>query len=467
MDRIVSLVVKVPRNLRYDDDPVDRLSHRFTSLIIVVFAVLISMTQYVGKPITCWVPKHFTGSHTKYANSHCWVKNTYWLPFEEEIPKHHEEERRREIIYYQWMPFILLTQAFFFYLPSAVWRAFNSKAGVDSDDILASAGQFQKSEKIDSRDQTLRLITGQIHRFLMAPRAKRDWRMSVRQALSSVLCCLCGKGQGNYLIMLYLFVKLLYIANVFGQLFVLNSILKTSYNLFGIEAIENAMEEKAWLNATVFPKVTMCDFHIRRLGNVQRYTVQCLLSINLYTERMYIFLWFWMVVVLTITCLSLLVWIMRSCGLRNRSMFIRRHLRATEHYDFSSLRSLCQEFTGEYLRHDGVFLLRLIGHNTDGITVDEITSSLWEFWMDKRKKKLEERAARENTHPIRGAPNGKPPLPLEGNGLVYRPGGLPTNPPKFIPTTEKTPLSGLDEPDMARPVSPSAPGEFYFNDSKS
>ena len=68
--------------------------------------------------------------------SYCWVKNTYWLPFEHEIPKEHEDEKRHEILYYQWVPFILLIQASMFYAPHAIWRALNSKSGVDSDNIL-------------------------------------------------------------------------------------------------------------------------------------------------------------------------------------------------------------------------------------------------------------------------------------------------------------------------------------------
>ena len=120
MEKLVAIVSRVPRTLRYDDDTIDRISHRYSVVVFVVFAVLSTMQQFVGRPITCWVPKEFTGSHTKYANSYCWVKNTYWLPFENEIPKAHEEEKRREILYYQWMPFIFLLMALFFHIPHQV-----------------------------------------------------------------------------------------------------------------------------------------------------------------------------------------------------------------------------------------------------------------------------------------------------------------------------------------------------------
>ena len=41
-------------------------------------------------------------------------------------------------------------------------------------------------------------------------------------------------------------------------------------------------------------------------------------------------------------------------------------------------------FTYNYLRHDGVFLLRLIAHNTNGITTTEITRELWDLWYDRQ-----------------------------------------------------------------------------------
>ena len=60
MQKIVSVFTKVSK-VKKDDDFADRLSHRVTVIILVVFTIVISAALYVGKAITCWVPKHFTG----------------------------------------------------------------------------------------------------------------------------------------------------------------------------------------------------------------------------------------------------------------------------------------------------------------------------------------------------------------------------------------------------------------------
>ena len=148
-----------------DDDWIDRLSSRYTVVLLVVFAVLIGITAYVGKAMTCWAPKHFTKSYIMYMNSYCWVRNTYYLPWEQvDIPG--EEEPRSHLKYYQWMPFILLGQAVLFFLPSTVWHGLNQKGGIDSDNILAAACTFTRAKFITQRESKLAAIVNLFDRFL-------------------------------------------------------------------------------------------------------------------------------------------------------------------------------------------------------------------------------------------------------------------------------------------------------------
>ena len=41
------------------------------------------------------------------------------------------------------------------------------------------------------------------------------------------------------------------------------------------------------------------------------------------------------------------------------------------------------KFVEDYLRQDGVFVLRLVGHNTNAITVTEFVCSLWDEFRKK------------------------------------------------------------------------------------
>ena len=382
---LVSIAARIPtRRIAKGEDTIDRLNYLFTPVILGVFGVMITMGHWVGNPITCWMPTHFTGSHSKFATSFCWVKNTYYLHFDNEIPKEHEGDlmRRGEIVYYQWLPFILLAQAVLFYMPNIVWTGLNQKGGMDADSIMASSGTLESTTKAENREKRLKLIANQIDRFVAGMRGRRGGRLQMPAHCCSTVCCCLGKRLGNYLTLLYIWIKLLYIGNIVFQLFALSPIFRTAFYKFGVESVEDHVNDIGFTNSSVFPKVTMCDFHVRRLGNVQRYTIQCVLPINLFAEKMYIFLWYWMVIVLGLTCLNLIAWLLKIASSGDRNQYIKNHLDTMRRLESPRRRELLTKFTFSYLKHDGVFLIRLIGHNTSHITAAEVTAALWDAWWD-------------------------------------------------------------------------------------
>ncbi len=115
----------------------------------------------------------------------------------------------------------------------------------------------------------MRLLTNQMDRFLTSRMDRGNSQMGFRSLFTKTLCCCLGRRLSNYLAILFVFSKLLYIGNVVGQLFVLNAVLKTSYNIFGFEFMDNVQTEDGyWTNSPIFPRVTMCNFKVRRLGTL-------------------------------------------------------------------------------------------------------------------------------------------------------------------------------------------------------
>ena len=72
---VVELDAVVLPKYRYDDDSTDRLNRLLTVAILVLFSLIVTSTQYVGEPISCWTPAHFEDDHEDYANryiyAHC------------------------------------------------------------------------------------------------------------------------------------------------------------------------------------------------------------------------------------------------------------------------------------------------------------------------------------------------------------------------------------------------------------
>lgn len=76
---------------------------------------------------------------------------------------------------------------------------------------------------------------------------------------------------------------------------------RTSYNY-----IENKLA--AWEVTGIFPVITYCDIDIRILANIQTHTVQCVLVVNIFLEKLFVILWFWYMFLLFATTASFFDW---------------------------------------------------------------------------------------------------------------------------------------------------------------
>ena len=111
-------------------------------------------------------------------------------------------------------------------------------------------------------------------------------RYSTWKRFSPLLCCSVGQHSGNYLAFGYILVKVLYIINAIGQLFLLNVFMGDRFHFYGFEILQKWFYGQEIEAVERFPRITMCRFIIRTLGdNIQPYDVQCLLPNNIYNEK--------------------------------------------------------------------------------------------------------------------------------------------------------------------------------------
>ncbi len=371
-----------------DDDFADRLSHRWTVSLLILFCILVGSSQFVGSPIACWAPAQFTGAMVTYVNYVCWISNTYFVPTEDFLPTPNVH-RESQINYYQWVPFILALMAFYFYAPFALWHLMSKPSGLDAKTIMEVIGSIDSSSS-DSRDKTIRNTVKIIDRAIDYHRDyyEHTFLGRIRRRISR--CFLPSNRSGFYICSLYMFTKLLYVTNVCGQFFLLNIFMGPKFNLYGFDVIKDLVNGKDFWESPRFPRITMCDFTIRTLGeNNHKNTIQCTLPINLFNEKIFIFIWFWMCLVAALSVYTFFMWLITlTCF--SRVSYIKQYLVTAENQAFERLNQpsssnssnidskLLDAFVYDYLKQDGVFLLRVIKKNTNHILASELVCSLWD-----------------------------------------------------------------------------------------
>ena len=373
--------------IRRDDDFCDRLTRQYTFSMLIISTMLVTTKQFVGDPISCWCPAHFTDSHRQYTNTICWISSKFYLPFEQRIPGTNELawRERQMISYYQWVPLILLVEAVFAFMPCLLWRFLNIRAGIDLSALMDAAIVCQRASYVEIRDKTSKYMVNQIDRYLLSQREYRRGCCHQARRNAAKYCFLVGgKRHGNYLTVTYLIVKILYLVNAIGQLFLLDQFLGIDYHVYGVQVIARLLQGNH--DSPIierFPRVTLCNFQIRHQGRLHEYVVQCALTINLFNEKVFIIIWFWYVILAIFTLISCIQWIFRALYWKGQIHYVKRNLRAfaVTHRSKANL----AKFVQYYLRRDGLFLVRMIALNIGEMVAAETLVGLWENYGPDRR----------------------------------------------------------------------------------
>ncbi|CAF0810648.1 unnamed protein product [Rotaria sp. Silwood1] len=353
-----------------DDVHSDRLNHRYTVGLLLVCVTILTGAPLAFERITCWVPAQFVGAYSKYTNNYCWVSNTYYIPSNTTVPHSKYVRERAEIGYYQWAPFIFLLFALFFYLPRMLWRSMNTRSGIDLQYLISKSNKDTIVQSIECYCQP----------------NEHDDRFGSR--FCRTICCTSGKRLGNYLRSIYLMVKFLYLINSFIQLIVIHMVLGQPGWFYGFDVWYSVFVRNSVLtDSPYFPRVTLCDLRIREVGNLHRYTVQCVLPINMLNEKLFSLAWFWFVYVFISNLFSFLFTLYDTILLRSRISFIRNLYRISSSKSFIN-ENLLEEFTKDFLMQDGVLILEIIYYNGPVFLAVEVVRLLIANYEKKRQEEL-------------------------------------------------------------------------------
>lgn len=349
------------------------------------------------------MPAFFTPNYDEYVRSVCFVQNTYYIKHADKIPKSSHGKKGGEILYYQWIPFLLLIKAFLFYVPRISWNTFGLKSGIQLSDLVESSFDYKlPTTDAAHRQMCLDYVVGTIDEYCNDHRRQVEARkqLNMLQRKVSMGWCLTGKYLGNYLVVLYITTKLMYIGISLLQIVLLSLLLGSNFAFYGVQVIDRLFRGECggclvleshvfrrrlgmnWDSETrLFPKTTLCDFTVREFGHpklAHEYTVPCVLPLNLFNQQMFTFLYFWYAIVIMLNIGDFFLWLY-TISPGHRRAFIRTRLHSKKYPLTSDTRDVdkVRMFADEYLEADGFFMLTLIKENSSDFVASEIIHHLY------------------------------------------------------------------------------------------
>ncbi|CAF4497621.1 unnamed protein product, partial [Didymodactylos carnosus] len=198
MTAILQTVKSIASSTKCNEDEYDKLNRTYSTAILLCVLFIISSTTLFGAQIQCYSKELPDKMTVNYLNSECWLTKTG--------------------SYHQWTYLILLGMMLCFWIPSIVWDFISSTIGMNWS-LLSKQSMVNvtKSQRLD----IIQDAADQIHRHISYFQPYGDYRRQSTLGVfkrpftaihkNSYLLCHC-----------YLFIKLLNLINIVGQLTLLH-----------------------------------------------------------------------------------------------------------------------------------------------------------------------------------------------------------------------------------------------------
>jgi len=123
----------------------------------------------------------------------------------------------------------------------------------------------------------------------------------------------------------------------------------------------------------VFPRLTKCTFHkYGHSGTIEKHDALCLLALNIISEKIYVFLWFWLIILAVLTAVYMIYTVAVIAVPALRKTMLQRNAKTSYSNDERLDLLMKKADLGDW------FLLFLLSKNLDSILFREFISQLTE-----------------------------------------------------------------------------------------
>lgn len=277
---------------------------KVTPIILLILSMLIFWQRISNQHISCYMPPE-EDIRQDAVNQYCFVTGTYTVsdfnsyhsdtihrvkslpypgvgPYVATSRSSTKQQKTTHHSYFQWVPFILLVQGMLLHIPGFMWKCFRKDTlsryyyQIMQDDI-----QENPEHEEDSKENLGKNVENSNQNILLA--AERFSKN--RNHHSSIYNYFVASEVANVLALLLAF-------DLADEL-----LLGNFYNMGSkwIYSLLNNQEDVSPLDK-LFPKMSKCEF--RKYGpggSIINYDLLCVLTLNVFHDKVFIFLWFWLV----------------------------------------------------------------------------------------------------------------------------------------------------------------------------
>ena len=129
--------------------------------------------------------------------------------------------------------------------------------------MVNEINSYSKTSKLEDREKMIRYITREIEKYISRIKEANscvDKSRCLLLRFSNMFCIFTSKKYSNFLIDLFVFVKILYTVNSFVQLFFLNHFLRDKSFFLGFEIASKIWRRDYSSLLKPFPSDILCDF---------------------------------------------------------------------------------------------------------------------------------------------------------------------------------------------------------------
>jgi len=349
-----------------------KLSANVSSSLFFLAAIIVVASTYIGDPIQC-------KGGSDFENTLCWIHGTYHITYEKNSKEINSgadcrrqydgtelgsnmslEEKESDTTYYQWVPFMLLIHGVIFLLPSSLWNFLEGG-------LLKHFGTRKETSAVLEDAEITKLAERNAKKFLLLSRKRNN-----RYFAKYIFCEIC-----NLVVALFNF----YLMDIF---------LGGRFRNYGSAVINHAISKGSTMDAanpmcSAFPTLTNCKIGYGGAvkGSTDWVSKLCILAQNIINQKIYLAIWFWMVLLFIAIVLNAiyriaviavpafrkqqLVWLIKSKQ-KNEAILIQKNIIQSQWQDWGKLGNwfiLCQLGRGSNPSYFREFLESIAYQNKD------------------------------------------------------------------------------------------------------